>query len=107
MNPSQAKNQALPKIRLDGSQQPPGDVLEHVHRYLEKHFVFHCHLASLRFDYQNGRLFLAGQLPSFYLKQLLQTALKQIPGVNQIVNRVNVVSNAYLDQNVGTRHQSS
>jgi hypothetical protein len=31
-------------------------------------------------------------LPSFYLKQALQTDLKQLPGIRQIDNRVDVLS---------------
>ena len=40
----------------------------------------------------NDTLILSGRLPSFYLKQVLQTIMKNVPGVTHIVNQVDVVS---------------
>ena len=40
--------------------------------------------------YADGILTLRGQLPSFYLKQLLQTLLRDVEGVAQINNQVDV-----------------
>ena len=37
-------------------------------------------------------LVIRGRVPTFYLKQLLQDALKQIEGVRRIDNRVDVVA---------------
>ena len=47
-----------------------------------------------RFEFQCSRniLVIRGRVPTFYLKQLLQDALKQIEGVRRIDNRVDVVS---------------
>ena len=42
--------------------------------------------------YEQGRLTLSGCLPSFYMKQMLQTILRDIEHVTQIVNNVAVVS---------------
>lgn len=53
---------------------------------------FRCHCDSIDIEYEKGRLLLAGRLPSFYLKQVLQTVLRGLPGVRQIENRVDVVS---------------
>ena len=42
-------------------------------------------------EFQQGRLFLRGQVPSFYLKQLAQTAVVGLDGVGQVVNEIEVV----------------
>jgi len=50
----------------------------------------HCFRdVSIRF--QDGVLTLAGCVPTFYLKQILQTLLKNIDGVSRIDNQVEVV----------------
>jgi hypothetical protein len=42
---------------------------------------------------QNGRnLSLSGRLPSFYLKQLVQEAVRHVPGVQNVINQIDVVS---------------
>jgi hypothetical protein len=41
-------------------------------------------------------LIVRGSVPTFYLKQILQTVLKDIEGVRQIENQVQVVSAAGL-----------
>lgn len=38
-----------------------------------------------------GRLFLRGQVPSFYYKQLAQEAVAGLEGVGQVVNEIEVV----------------
>ncbi|NUQ64461.1 MAG: BON domain-containing protein [Pirellulales bacterium] len=38
-----------------------------------------------------GRLVLRGRLPSYYLKQLAQTAVARLPGVEQVLNETEVV----------------
>ena len=38
-----------------------------------------------------GRLFLRGQVPSFYFKQLAQEAVAGMEGVRQVVNEIEVV----------------
>jgi hypothetical protein len=44
----------------------------------------------------DGKLVLVGRVPSFYLKQILQTMLRDLDSVNQIENRVEVVSSTGL-----------
>jgi len=53
---------------------------------------FRCRCDSIGIEYQKGDLVLMGRLPSFYLKQVLQTVLRGLPGVERIDNRVDVVS---------------
>jgi len=40
----------------------------------------------------DGLLTLRGRLPTFYMKQILQTSLRNIDGVEQIDNQVDVIS---------------
>jgi osmotically-inducible protein OsmY len=42
-------------------------------------------------EFDQGQLFLRGQVPSFYLKQLAQEAVIGIDGVRQVVNEIEVV----------------
>ncbi len=58
---------------------------------LKWHDSFRGHLESLTFELVEGTLILTGRLPSFYLKQMLQTTLKTVSGVKRIDNRVDVV----------------
>ncbi len=59
-----------------------------------KHRILHQpHLTKQRLwcEYVGGRLFLRGQVPSFYFKQLAQEAVIGLEGVGQIVNEIEVV----------------
>ena len=47
-------------------------------------------------SYSQGILTLEGRLSSFYLKQVLQTLLRDLDGVTRIDNRVDVVSSTGL-----------
>ena len=53
----------------------------------------HSHLRAQRIwcDIDDGRLFLRGQVPSFFYKQLAQKAVQSIAGVGQIRNEIEVV----------------
>ena len=42
-------------------------------------------------EYDGGRLFIRGQVPSFYHKQLAQEATAGMAGVVQVVNEIEVV----------------
>jgi osmotically-inducible protein OsmY len=42
-------------------------------------------------EFTAGKLFLRGQVPSFYHKQLAQTAVAAVDGVDQVVNDIEVV----------------
>lgn len=63
---------------------------------LKRHCTFRGYLDSLTVEVVEGTLILTGRLPSFYLKQVLQTAMKTVPGVKRIDNRVDVVSSRGL-----------
>ena len=48
----------------------------------------HCSIAC---EYRQGTLTLRGRVPSFYLKQVAQTAVRDLSGVEQVVNGIEVV----------------
>lgn len=52
-----------------------------------RHPAFH----SLQVAEENGAIILDGELPSFYLKQLVQTIAGSVDGVRRLHNRVRVV----------------
>ena len=51
--------------------------------------TYECNGSGARSD--DGRLFLRGQVPSFFYKQLAQEAVQSIAGVGQILNEIEVV----------------
>ncbi|MDZ4658891.1 MAG: BON domain-containing protein [Bythopirellula sp.] len=63
---------------------------------LMRHNFFRGYLDSVTFEIIEDTLIFTGRLPSFYLKQILQTAMKNVPGVKRIENRVDVVSSRGL-----------
>ncbi len=56
-------------------------------------FLHRPHLTTQRLwcEFDQGRLFLRGQVPSFYFKQLAQEAVMGMEGVRQVVNEIEVV----------------
>jgi hypothetical protein len=59
---------------------------------LEQHPHFRGRLAALRIEHRGKTLFLSGRLPTFYLKQLVQEAVRHLPGVQHVRNEIDVVS---------------
>jgi len=51
----------------------------------------HLTMQRLWCEFDRGRLFLRGQVPSFYFKQLAQEAVVGMEGVRQVVNEIEVV----------------
>lgn len=50
----------------------------------------------VKWQYDRGTLTLEGRVPTFYMKQILQTILLDIDDVQQIANRVDVVRSTGL-----------
>lgn len=75
---------------VDGSQRPAVEVL--ARRQLAEKCTYAFCFNQVTFSHSQGILTLEGRLPSFYLKQVLQTHLRDIEGVTRIDNRVDVVS---------------
>jgi osmotically-inducible protein OsmY len=53
----------------------------------------HSHLSVQRIwcEYDGRRLYLRGHVPSFYFKQLAQTAVSGLDGVSEVVNEIEVI----------------
>jgi osmotically-inducible protein OsmY len=51
----------------------------------------HLTMQRIWCEFQEGRLFLRGQVPSFYHKQLAQVAVAGVEGIDQVVNDIEVV----------------
>ena len=65
----------------------PADAAERI--YKASHYRT---IRQLRCEFAGGVLTISGRLSSFYLKQLAQTLVRGIDGVEQIVNEVHVHS---------------
>ena len=50
----------------------------------------HWQVRQVTCRYHEGVLLLYGQLPSYYLKQLAQEAVRNLEGVEEIINRIEV-----------------
>ena len=83
------------RMRIDGAE-PTCEVTEAVRARLADCCHFALHWREISCSFEKGILTLEGRVPSFYLKQVLQTTLKGIPGVKRIDNQVDVVSSAGL-----------
>jgi hypothetical protein len=59
---------------------------------LAGHSHFHGRASTFEFQCSESILVVRGVVPTFYLKQLLQTVLKEIQGVGGIDNQVIVIS---------------
>jgi osmotically-inducible protein OsmY len=59
---------------------------------LNCHPHFRGRINDVTIEQQGHTLFLTGQLPSFYLKQLVQEAVRHVPGVEQVRNLIDVVN---------------
>lgn len=58
---------------------------------LEQSLSFRGRSQLIQVDECDGTIVLHGRLPSYYLKQLLQTALRDLDGVVEIDNQVEVL----------------
>ena len=59
---------------------------------IARHAHFRGRVDQFEFECSENVLVIRGRVPTFYLKQLLQDALKQLEGVRRIDNRVDVVT---------------
>ncbi|MEX2306267.1 MAG: hypothetical protein WD738_01665 [Pirellulales bacterium] len=59
---------------------------------LSQHSHFRDRAGDFKYEYSAGVLIVRGCVPTFYLKQVLQTVLKEVEGVAWIDNQVNVIS---------------
>jgi len=61
-------------------------------QYLESHPHFRGRTSGVSIAQDGRDLCLSGRLPTFYLKQLVQEAMRHVPGVHNVVNEIDVVS---------------
>lgn len=77
-------------------ERPPtsarNDLSTTARQYLEKHPHFQGRISGVSIAHEGRSLFLSGRLPTFYLKQLIQEALRHLPGVQAIYNEIDVAS---------------
>jgi hypothetical protein len=66
-------------------------IVASIRERLEQHPHFRGRTSLLTIESIDGAIVVSGRLPSYYLKQLLQEAIKEIPDVSQIDNHVDVV----------------
>jgi hypothetical protein len=59
---------------------------------LARHSHLRARASTFEFQYYETVLVVRGCVPSFYLKQLLQTVLKELEGIGTLDNQVAVVS---------------
>jgi hypothetical protein len=63
---------------------------------IARHAHFCGRTDTFHFECHENVLVIRGSVPTFYLKQLLQDALKQLEGVYRIDNRVDVIASEGL-----------
>jgi hypothetical protein len=68
------------------------DLRRAAYEMVDKHCHFHGRAGGFQFVQQDDVLIVRGQVPSYYLKQVLQTALKDVDGIRWVDNQVDVVS---------------
>lgn len=61
-------------------------------RLLAEHIHFRGRVDCFRIDAAAGVLTIGGTVPSFYLKQVVQTLLRDVEGVARIINQVRVAN---------------
>ena len=83
------RNQATRREVLQ-PQQP--DLKRAAYETLAVHCHFRGRADGFQFVQRDDVLIVRGCVPSFYLKQVLQTVLKEVEGVRWIDNQVDVVS---------------
>ncbi len=61
-------------------------------QHLEHHPHFRGRVSDVYIEQDGRTLYLKGRLPTFYLKQLVQEAVRHVPGVKDVRNLIDVVS---------------
>jgi osmotically-inducible protein OsmY len=61
-------------------------------QHLEHHPHFRGRVNDVFIEHEGRSLTLTGRVPTFYLKQLVQEAVRHVPGVQQVRNLIDVVS---------------
>jgi hypothetical protein len=75
-------------------QRGSAQIIQCARAMLDGHAHFRGRSDRFKFSCADDVLIVKGSVPSFYLKQLLQSVLKGIEGVRVIENQVQVISEA-------------
>lgn len=78
--------------RISCQQECQRKVEQCAHSLVNAHPHFHGRAAQFEFVCREEVLVVRGLVPTFYLKQVLQTVLKTLDGVTLIDNQVTVLS---------------
>jgi osmotically-inducible protein OsmY len=78
------------EIAVAPSTVRPQAVLEQAENCLRRNS--YVALKNISCDYEEGVLTLRGCLPSYYLKQVAQTTVARLAGVERIVNQIEVIA---------------
>ena len=83
-----------PRIRrtAGGEKEATDLIVERAYAVLDAHSHFRGRAFRFEFVCQDDVLIVRGAVPTFYLKQVLQSVLKDVDGVRVIDNQVTVVS---------------
>jgi hypothetical protein len=79
-------------VRASSTQSPVGEVEWMAREVVARHDHFRGRIEMFQFVQCEDVLVVRGAVPSFYLKQVLQSVLKCLEGVRRIDNQVVVVS---------------
>ena len=80
------------KLAHSRGDQTRNDLSAIARQYLESHPHFRGRANGVCIAHEGQNLFLTGRLPTFYLKQLVQEAMRHVPGVQYVYNRIDVVN---------------
>jgi hypothetical protein len=89
-NPSQPRAGRIYDICGD-SRYSPVNPQQRARELLSRHPHFYGRVDSFVFEWVEDVLVVKGAVPTYYLKQLLQSALRTVEGVRRIDNQVVVV----------------
>ena len=84
--------EAIIRTRIKRQQEALQKVEQCAHALVNAHPHFHGRAARFEFVCREEVLVVRGLVPTFYLKQVLQTVLKGLDGIRLIDNQVTVVS---------------
>jgi hypothetical protein len=79
------------EVEYNEPDVPNNEIVSSIRERLEQHPHFRGRTSLLQIEEIGGAIVVSGRLPSYYLKQLLQEAIKGSPDVTKVDNHVDVV----------------
>jgi osmotically-inducible protein OsmY len=102
---SEYASATLPLRLQAGSEWHSSDFPEVVDAEIRDCGALRSYARVIHSEMDDGTLTLRGQLPSYYLKQMLQTVVQRVPGVLHIRNLVEVTNEYALGVNGKKRRE--